>query len=40
MALLSAEYREEAEKIADAVIHVELAVCEEFQEEYLNAMSF
>jgi uncharacterized 2Fe-2S/4Fe-4S cluster protein (DUF4445 family) len=40
MALLSAECREEAEKIADAVIHVELAVCEEFQEEYLNAMSF
>lgn len=40
MALLSADHREEAQKVADTIIHVELAACEEFQEEYLKAMSF
>ena len=40
MALLSADKREEAEKTAENMIHVELAACAEFQDEYLKAMSF
>jgi len=40
MALLSTDKREEAEKIAENIVHVELAACAEFQDEYLKAMSF
>lgn len=40
MALLCADKREEAEKTAENITHVELAACEEFQEEYLKAMWF
>lgn len=40
MALLSAEKREEAERVAAEIEHVELASYPEFQDEYLKAMSF
>lgn len=40
MALLSVDKREEAEKIAQTIVHVELAACAEFQDEYIKAMSF
>jgi uncharacterized 2Fe-2S/4Fe-4S cluster protein (DUF4445 family) len=40
MALLSADQREEVEKAAETIAHVELAACAEFQDEYLKAMSF
>lgn len=40
MALLSTDKREEAEKTAENIIHVELAACAEFQDEYFKAMSF
>lgn len=40
MALLSSDQREEAEKTAETITHVELAACAEFQDEYLKAMSF
>jgi uncharacterized 2Fe-2S/4Fe-4S cluster protein (DUF4445 family) len=40
MALLSTEKREESERIALEINHVELASCSEFQDEYLQAMRF
>ncbi len=40
MALLSADKRQEAERAAEAISHIELAACPEFQDEYLKAMSF
>jgi len=40
MALLSSDKYEEAEIAAEAIEHIELAACPEFQDEYLTAMSF
>ena len=40
MALLSSDKREEAEMAAEAIAHIELAACPDFQEEYLQAMYF
>ena len=40
MALLSEDKRKEAEETAEAITHVELAACADFQDEYLRAMYF
>ena len=40
MALLSAEKREEAERVAREIVHLELSACSEFQDEYIREMKF
>jgi uncharacterized 2Fe-2S/4Fe-4S cluster protein (DUF4445 family) len=40
MALLFSDKQKEAERTAETVIHVELASCTEFQDEYVKSMSF
>jgi uncharacterized 2Fe-2S/4Fe-4S cluster protein (DUF4445 family) len=40
MALLSLDRHEEVEIAAETITHIDLAACPEFQDEYLQAMSF
>jgi len=40
LVLLSEDERKHANKLADNIIHLELASCKNFQEEYIKAMSF